>query len=155
MRSKVYELFEQEAKRQLANEKKDETSENTKKRCSDLIKKGGIDNLSLTKDKQGLQDFIDLLAKYGVFVLERGELERWLPALSQELGKQEWLPNMFERMGSLNDPATYVHAGEGDVWDFMRKIAQWVDTNSVNPPREDLAGDTQMKMAEQTATVSA
>lgn len=141
MRSKVYELFEKEAERRLVEEGKEATNENIKKRSSDLIKKGGIESLSSNKDKQGLQDFIDQLAKYGVFVLERGELERWLPKLSNGLAKEGWLANMFEKMGSLNEPNGYVHPDEGDVWEFLRKIARWVDENAINPPREDLAGD--------------
>lgn len=137
-RSQVYRLFEEEAKRTAA---KEEGGENLKKRISDFIKKGGIDNLPATKDKNDLRHFIDDLARYGVFVLERGELERWLPELSNGLAKEGWLPIMFEKMGSLNDPSKYEHPGDGDVWEFVRKIASWVDENAINPPREDFAVD--------------
>jgi hypothetical protein len=72
---------------------------------------------------------------HGIFVPECGELERWLPALSNDLGKDGWLEAMFKKMGSPDEPTSYVEPSTGDVWDFVQKIARWLDEHAVDPPK--------------------
>jgi hypothetical protein len=60
-----------------------------------------------------------------VFLVEVGELERWLAQLHCT-NKQTWVTDMLHRLGAPNDPA-YVTPGPGDVWDFIEQIAEWLD----------------------------
>ena len=74
------------------------------------------------------------LAEYGIYVVPLGEVEDWLTTLSVVREKKEWLPRIFERMGT--DPAdeNYVKPAEGDVWEFIRKLAMWI----TNPSRKGI-----------------
>jgi hypothetical protein len=104
-----------------------ERNERVKRKKEGLIKRGGVKNLDSAKDQDALKYFLDSLARYGIFVPSCGELESWLPHVSQGLGKgKNWLPNMFERMGTLGQP-DYLEPGDDDVWAFMREIALWID----------------------------
>jgi hypothetical protein len=66
------------------------------------------------------------LADYGVFVVDRGEVEAWLPELSAGASKSAWLLTIFEKMGDDPSQPKYVHPGQGDVWDFIGRIKSWV-----------------------------
>lgn len=91
----------------------------------DMKRDGGISLLS-PNDREACDNLFSQLAAYGVFVVDRGELESWLPALSTGLGKSTWLQTIFEKMGDDPSQPGYVHPGNGDVWDFIGKIRAWV-----------------------------
>jgi hypothetical protein len=78
-------------------------------------------------DREALEEFLDLLATYGVFAVPVGEVEGWLKGLGVPGKKVAWLIAMLERLGA--DPAdpNYVRPGEGDVWAFLRRIKKWAD----------------------------
>ncbi len=74
-----------------------------------------------------------MLNEHGIFSPPRGEVETWLPELGKkDVDKKKWLGEMFAAMGSLDDSATYIAPRDGDVWDFMREIAKWIDDHAFN-----------------------
>lgn len=79
-------------------------------------------------DRLDLENFIDQMAKYGVFVVPVGELECWLPSLvrAEWSGKNEWLLRTFEAMGEDASDAAYLRPASGDVWDFLKQIQSWL-----------------------------
>jgi len=91
----------------------------------DPVTTGGVDILT-GSEREAAKEFFSRLAEYGVFVVERGALESWLPNLGASFHKDEWLPKVFEAMGE--DPAQpgYVKGTSDDVWEFLDKIARWL-----------------------------
>jgi ABC-type cobalamin/Fe3+-siderophores transport system ATPase subunit len=77
-------------------------------------------------DKAICREFLDVLADRGVFVVEVGELERWLPALGVEGKKTAWVINAFTALGSDPADAAYVRPDEHDVWRFIDRVASWI-----------------------------
>jgi hypothetical protein len=67
-------------------------------------------------DRLDLENFIDQMAKYGVFVVPVGELECWLPNLvrAEWSTKNEWLLRTFEAMGEDASDAAYLRPASGD-----------------------------------------
>ena len=84
-------------------------------------------------ERLDLNNLIDQMAQYGVFVVPVGELECWLPNLprSQWSDKTEWLLQTFEAMGEEADASDYLQPSTGDVWDFMSRVCGWLQ----NPHR--------------------
>jgi hypothetical protein len=95
----------------------------------DMKRDGGVDLLD-KNGREACSAIFDQLAEYGVFVVERGELESWLPSLGVERNKATWLVNIFERMGEDSSDTTYVRPESGDVWDFIGKIKMWIANQS-------------------------
>jgi hypothetical protein len=99
--------------------------------------RGGIDLLD-PGDRESAETLINNLAEYGIFVVPVGDLEMWLGAWLSALGekprKDNWVPRVFELMGSDPTDANYLKPQEGDVWDFMRKVAEWI----ANPNRKGM-----------------
>lgn len=144
MRGKLLGYFEQEYEEQSAKEQKITASDNTENKPSaisldSLLKRGGLDNLSVETAKRDLKLFLDLMAGQGIFIPEKGELEGWLSELKVGVRKgRGWLAAMFNKMGSLNEPDSYMNPSGDDVWDFMRRIAKWIGANSIDPPKEEM-----------------
>lgn len=97
------------------------------------MKDGGVSLLS-SSDRDAAIDLFDRFAEYGVFVVQRGELEKWLPELTVPGKGTEWTVAMLEKLGS--DPANpgYVQPTTEDVWAYLRKVASWV----MDPQRKGL-----------------
>ncbi len=91
----------------------------------DMKREGGVALLS-TQDQEACRNLFSQLAEYGVFVVDRGELESWLPALGAGASKSTWLLTIFEKMGDDPSEPGYVHPEQGDVWDFVGGIKAWV-----------------------------
>lgn len=91
----------------------------------DMKADGGVNALPAA-DKQAAEHLFSTLADYGVFVVQRGELEHWLPKLAVPGKKTEWAVAMLERLGSDSSDSEYVQPAPGDVWDFIRGIVKWV-----------------------------
>jgi ABC-type cobalamin/Fe3+-siderophores transport system ATPase subunit len=92
----------------------------------DMKRDGGL----LTLDRPGQEatnNFFDLLEEYGAFVIRTGELEFWLKHLGASGHGSNWLIDIFDKMGDNPDLAAYVRPTEGDVWDFIGKIKNWVE----------------------------
>jgi ABC-type branched-subunit amino acid transport system ATPase component len=78
---------------------------------------------------------INNLAQYGIFIVPLGEVEGWLRSLGATAGKEAWLSDMFGKLGDDSSVATYVRPTNGDVWDFLTKIASWChDANRLGIP---------------------
>jgi predicted ATPase len=95
---------------------------------------GGIAKLS-GDELATANSFFDEMERYGLFTVRVGELEHWLPELGVKSRKDQWLGDMFRRLGSDTTDAGYVLPQEGDVWRFVRGVAKWVD----NPQRQGMA----------------
>lgn len=81
----------------------------------------------LSSDAQtAANDLFDQLDQYGVFVVCRGELEAWLPSLGISARKTDWVVAVLDRLGLPSDDPSYAPTGKGDVWQFVRKTADWV-----------------------------
>lgn len=91
----------------------------------DMKKDGGISLLE-GETKETARNLLQKLAEYGLFVVDRGELESWLPELRVPGKGPAWLIAMFERMGDDPESATYVRPTEGDVWAFVDCMRQWL-----------------------------
>lgn len=99
----------------------------------DMKTDGGVEVLA-GSDRQAAIDLFDRMADYGIFVVTRGELESWLPKLGGQLGKKDWVVNVLNKMGSDPNDPTYLKPGTTDVWEFLRRIAQWIS----NPHRKGM-----------------
>lgn len=86
---------------------------------------GGVNALPLG-EKAAAEQLFDTLAEYGVFVVQRGELEDWLPALDVPGKKTEWTVAMLERLGSDPVHPDYIKPKPGDVWEFISGVVNWV-----------------------------
>lgn len=94
-------------------------------------KKTGISSLNATQKRKAKRLFKDL-GKYGIFVVEIGELEGWLASLklNKSRGKGGWIVKAFETLGSSPDAKGYVGPGKTDVWAFVDRIASWINDPS-------------------------
>jgi hypothetical protein len=63
-----------------------------------------------------------------------GEVEKWLKDLHVDASKRNWLPAMFDRLGSDPEGLGYVKREAGDVWDFVRRVSCWIG----NPQRKGM-----------------
>jgi predicted ATPase len=86
---------------------------------------GGIELLS-GSEREAADNLFDDLAKYGLFVVRRGEVEAWLSDLSVSRAKHTWLRSIFEKMGSDPSQPAYVTPGSGDVWAFIEQLRTWL-----------------------------
>jgi predicted ATPase len=87
---------------------------------------GGITVLN-GSEREAAENLLDNLARYGLFIVPRGEIENWLTDLDVDRSKNKWLRNIFEKMGSDPSSEGYVKPQAGDVWDFVGQISQWIN----------------------------
>lgn len=85
---------------------------------------GGIKILQ-GDERAACQNLFDQLANYGIFVIPNGELESWLNNFGVSGHGPSWLMKIFERMGNNSEDIDYIKPFEGDVWEFIEKIAKW------------------------------
>jgi hypothetical protein len=97
----------------------------------DMKTDGGVDALP-DPEKGAANQLFDTLDEYGIFVVRKGELETWLKHLNAVGKKTGWTIDILDKMGS--DPAKpgYLRPVAGDIWDFSRKITNWIK----NPGRK-------------------
>ncbi|MDW8369743.1 MAG: AAA family ATPase [Geminicoccaceae bacterium] len=78
-------------------------------------------------NKESASNLLSNLAEYGIFVVPSGELTSWLPELAVPANKGSWVTQVFKRLGSNPAAPAYVRPGQGDVWDFLRKLLlEWI-----------------------------
>jgi predicted ATPase len=92
---------------------------------ADWKRNGGLGVL-VGEAKLAAHSLLEDLARYGMFVVPRGEIEAWLPGLGAPRSKSLWLHNIFEKMGSDPNQRTYERPGVGDVWEFLGGVAAWI-----------------------------
>jgi energy-coupling factor transporter ATP-binding protein EcfA2 len=90
------------------------------------VKERGISCLS-GSELEAAQNLLAQLRKYGIFIVSVGEVEMWLRHLGISGHASRWLIPIFERIG--NDPTRpgYVRPDLGDVWEFIRGVAEWIE----------------------------
>lgn len=91
--------------------------------------KGGIDLLD-GGDKEACSNFLNQLIDYGVFVIQKGELESWLKPLNGVGHGSNWLIDIFSKMGDNPENANYTKPTDGDVWDFMGEVKSWIENSN-------------------------
>ncbi|NEJ74923.1 AAA family ATPase [Rhizobium phaseoli] len=101
--------------------------------AKDFNKDGGL-GLLLGAEAETGANLLSDLRRNGLFVVPRGEVENWLSSLVVERSKNGWLRGIFERMGSDPRSDKYIRPSDGDVWDFMGEIAEWM----MNPNRRGI-----------------
>jgi hypothetical protein len=97
------------------------------------LKRVGIGALD-QPGRETAESLLSHLADYGIFVVEVGELERWLAHLGVSAAKENWLPSIFDRMGNDPDSESYLKPGDNDVWTFVEQVARWI----ANPGRKGM-----------------
>jgi ABC-type cobalamin/Fe3+-siderophores transport system ATPase subunit len=86
------------------------------------------------EDRELVRDLRESAATFGVFIVPVGEVEDWLKWLDTPKRKRDWLKESFQQMGADPESKEYVTPSEGDVWDFVRSIREWIS----NPNREGI-----------------
>jgi hypothetical protein len=90
-------------------------------------KKIGITGLA-EQEAQTARAFLERLGGYGVFVVDAGELESWLPALELPRGsKAKWIVEAFRKLGANPSSEAYITPGADDIWSFVDRVAAWVN----------------------------
>ena len=95
-----------------------------------MKREGGVSVLN-DSDQVAANQFFGTLEKYGLFAVGQGEVENWLSELAVPGKKTDWTISMLQRLGDDPLDGEYVRPSSGDVWDFMRRIVEWVN----NPAR--------------------
>lgn len=90
-----------------------------------IAKVRGLSGIEDDSARGTVQGAIDSLATIGIFVVDVGELERWLPQF-RCTNKQTWVTDMFGCLGAASE-ATYVPPANADVWAFVGRIAHWLN----------------------------
>jgi AAA domain, putative AbiEii toxin, Type IV TA system len=88
------------------------------------LKASGLDALGLA-DRKRAELLLSELARYGLFLVNKGELESWLGILGISGKKLEWLVKVFERLGSDSAHTHYVQASADDAWSFVESVSKW------------------------------
>ena len=95
----------------------------------DMKKDGGVNALP-TEEKEAANNLFNQLEEYGMFTVRIGEVEHWLSDLNVNAHKSIWLSEMFQKMGSDSTNPEYVKPTDGDVWQFMENISNWMSNES-------------------------
>lgn len=96
-------------------------------------REGGI-NVLPPDQQQACSDFFMRLSAYGIFIVDRGEIENWLPDLGVSTDKNTWLTSIFSAMGEDPSDQNYVVPTTADVWDFIGGIQRW----AADPKRQGI-----------------
>lgn len=92
---------------------------------ADYKRKGGVALLG-GSDLDAANMFFDRCEEFGLFTVRGGELESWLGHLAVSPNKTNWIPRIFDAMGSDPTKTNYAQPKEGDVWDFLRRVSNWM-----------------------------
>lgn len=98
-----------------------------------MKREGGLDLLD-ESDKEAAKNLCARLREYGLFIIEKGELESWLPELKASGQKSSWLIDVFQKMGEDPDSESYVRPGSYGVWAFLAEVKRWLS----NPKRKGI-----------------
>lgn len=92
---------------------------------SSYKRSGGITLLS-GEELATAEAYLSQLAEFGLFVVPGGEVESWLRSLGITGHAAAWLIPMFERMGDDPTAESYVKPEDGDAWQFVNRIRDWL-----------------------------
>lgn len=95
------------------------------------VKTDGLQALA-PEQRHTVDQAIGELESIGIFLVNAGELENWLPQFGCT-NKQRWVTDILTRLGASGDPA-YIQPGQGDVWAFLERVAGWLE----DPNRQGL-----------------
>ncbi len=88
------------------------------------LKKQGLPILDEKTKARGYA-FLEILAKYGIFLVDLGELEQWLKPFGIGAGnKASWLSGILKK---LDDEKSYKMNQKEDVWKFLIRIKKWIE----------------------------
>ncbi|WP_417359656.1 ATP-dependent nuclease [Galbibacter sp.] len=90
---------------------------------------GGIDLLN-GEDREACSNFLNQLVEYGVFVIQKGELESWLKSLNASGHGSNWLIDIFSKMGDNPESVNYIKPEPGDVWDYIGNVKNWIENTN-------------------------
>ncbi|MEK7105148.1 MAG: AAA family ATPase, partial [Patescibacteria group bacterium] len=92
----------------------------------DICKKSGLNALE-GQNRLDVEMFQKEMKKYGVFIVDVGELEAWLKGLlPSPVSKEGWLDAIFTALGDDPGGSEYTRAGDNDVWAFLEDVAGWI-----------------------------
>ncbi len=114
-----------EGERQSFQNKRASVKAALKATGKDPKRDGGISVLR-GSDLEMAENLLDDFAKYGLFIVPVGELERWLPELDVARAKEKWLHQVFAAMGSDPKMPGYAVPGSNDVWQFIGRVTDWL-----------------------------
>jgi hypothetical protein len=77
-------------------------------------------------DQAAAGDLFDMLDRYGIFAVRKGQLEAWLSNLSISSMKTDWTIDILERLGAGPGDPGFVPTGTDDVWSFVGAVAEWI-----------------------------
>ena len=94
-----------------------------------IPKRDGIKSLE-EGHRESAEVLLRDLSEYGIFLTPVGELEKWLTFLGVPSNtsdqKRDWLPLIFDKMGTDPDEVGYLTPDDSDVWVFIQKVAEWI-----------------------------
>jgi len=115
--------------KEMLRKKRDRVAEFFCQRGIKAKSAGGVFALS-DSERDFALDFINEINNFGIFPVPTGELESWLSDLNISSGKSGWVARAFDRLGNDPKSSSYVRPNDGDVWEFMRKVASWIADTS-------------------------
>ncbi|WP_420595317.1 ATP-dependent nuclease [Deinococcus sp.] len=71
-------------------------------------------------------ELLQRLDTYGIFIVPNGELESWLTEMKVEGQKVNRVMQILEKMGSDQEDRDYAFPKPGDIWDYIRKVTEWI-----------------------------
>ncbi|MEO1101172.1 MAG: ATP-binding protein, partial [Pseudomonadota bacterium] len=93
------------------------------------MKTAGASGLA-SSDEDAAQTLFRNLAKYGMFVCDVGEMERWLAKEDVKGSKTDWTISILDKLGISEGIPGHVSVTEHDVWGFVRNIRSWIQEGS-------------------------
>lgn len=72
------------------------------------------------------------LKDFGLFVVEKGELESWLPEVQASNHGTKWLIEKFDSMGYNPTDEDYIKPSDDDIWLFIKEIKNWFESPEKN-----------------------
>lgn len=96
-------------------------------------KNKGVESFA-KEQRAALDDLLENLAAYGVFVVPSGEVESFLPKLGEGKTKRSWFFSVMSKLGSDPESVEYTKPDVGDVWQFIESVASWL----ANPKRKGI-----------------
>ena len=124
-------LFTSKSNLKALQENRDKIKKLMKSKGKKELKKKGVNNFS-QNEQEFIQQFLNKMAEFGIFFVPIGELECWLSYLNVggSSNKPKWLTRVFEKLGSDPNDKCYVQPTNDDVWEFIKKIKSWVESEN-------------------------